>query len=76
MTLLHLASCDKQPASAAVATIVVLVVYKGEKKKKKKKREREKKKKLLPMNEPGFDESLWQQVNQPGEATVNTPARL
>jgi len=76
MTLLHLASCDKQPASAAVATIVVLVVYKGEKKKKKKKREREKKKKLLPMNEPGFDESLWQQVNQPGEATVNTPGRL
>ena len=25
------------------------------------------------MNEPGFDQSLWQQVNRPGEATVNTP---
>ena len=40
MTPLHLVSCDKQPASAAVATIVVLVVYKGEKKKKKKKKEK------------------------------------
>ena len=40
MTPLHLASCDKQPASAAVATIVVLVVYKGEKKERKKKEEK------------------------------------
>ena len=40
MTLLHLASCDKQPASAAVATIVVLVVYKGEKKKEKKRKKK------------------------------------
>ena len=73
MTPLHLVSCDKQPASAAVATIVVLVVYKGEKEKKEKKK---RKKKLLSVNEPGFDQSLWQQVNQPGEATVNTPGRL
>ena len=44
--------------------------------KRKKKKEEKKEKKLLPVNEPGFDQSLWQQVNQPGEATVNTPGRL